>query len=45
MKAPLNLWEYEQVDVYWYRELRAALAAEAEGRAARVTMNRELQRR
>ena len=33
MRAPLNLAEYAEIDVYWYRELGAALAAWNEGRS------------
>lgn len=32
-RTPLNLREYAETDVYWYRELRAALGAWEDGRA------------
>jgi len=39
-RSPLNLREYAEIDVYWYRELRAALGAWEDGRAQKRELDR-----
>lgn len=39
---PLNLREYAEIDVYWYRELGTALAAWADGRGQKRAIDQQM---